>query len=66
MYPVMPRAETVNRTEQYIGTWIKQSGKRDQVIIATKVAGPSRGMPWIRNGDNDLDERIFVSRSKAA
>lgn len=57
MYPVMPRAETVNRTEQYIGTWIKQSGKRDQVIIATKVAGPSRGMPWIRNGDNDLDEK---------
>ena len=57
MYPVMPRAETVNRTEQYIGTWIKQTGKRDQVIIATKVAGPSRGMPWIRNGDNDLDEK---------
>jgi aryl-alcohol dehydrogenase-like predicted oxidoreductase len=57
MYPVMPRAETVNRTEQYIGSWIKQSGKRDQVILATKVAGPSRGMPWIRNGDNDLDEK---------
>ena len=57
MYPVMPRAETVNRTEQYIGTWIKQSGKRDQIILATKVAGPSRGMPWIRNGDNDLDEK---------
>lgn len=57
MYPVMPRAETVNRTEQYIGTWIKNSGKREKVIIATKVAGPSRGMPWIRNGENDLDEK---------
>ncbi len=57
MYPVMPRAETVNRTEQNIGTWFKQSGKRDQVILATKVAGPSRGMPWIRNGENDLDEK---------
>lgn len=57
MYPVMPRAETVNRTEQYIGSWIKQSGKRDQIILATKVAGPSRSMPWIRNGDNDLDEK---------
>lgn len=57
MYPVMPRAETVNRTEQYIGTWIKSSGKREKVIIATKVAGPSRGMPWIRNGENDLDEK---------
>ncbi|WMW81936.1 aldo/keto reductase [Undibacterium cyanobacteriorum] len=57
MYPVMPRAETVNRTEQFIGTWIKQSGQRDQIILATKVAGPSRGMPWIRNGENDLDEK---------
>ncbi|MBC3880579.1 aldo/keto reductase [Undibacterium sp. LX40W] len=57
MYPVMPRAETVNRTEQYIGTWIKDSGKREKVIIATKVSGPSRGMPWIRNGENDLDEK---------
>ena len=66
MYPVMPRAETVNRTEQYIGSWIKQSGQRDKVILATKVAGPSRGMPWIRNGDNDLDEkniRIAVEAS---
>lgn len=57
MYPVMPRAETVNRTEQYIGTWIKDSSKREKVILATKVAGPSRGMPWIRNGENDLDEK---------
>lgn len=57
MYPVMPRAETVHRTEQYIGSWIKQSGQRDKVILATKVAGPSRGMPWIRNGENDLDTK---------
>ena len=66
MYPVMPSAETVNRTEQFIGSWIKQSGQRDKIILATKVAGPSRGMPWIRNGDNDLDEkniRIAVEAS---
>lgn len=66
MYPVMPRAETANRTEQFIGSWIKQSGQRDKIILATKVAGPSRGMPWIRNGDNDLDEkniRIAVEAS---
>jgi aryl-alcohol dehydrogenase-like predicted oxidoreductase len=66
MYPVMPRAETVNRTEQYIGTWIKQSGQRDNIILATKVAGPSRGMPWIRNGENDLNAkniRIAVEAS---
>jgi aryl-alcohol dehydrogenase-like predicted oxidoreductase len=54
MYPVMPRAETQGSTERFIGTWLKKSGQRDQVILATKVAGPSRGFGWIRNGENDL------------
>ncbi len=40
LYPVPPKAETQGRTEQYIGSWFKQSGKREQVILATKVAGP--------------------------
>ena len=56
MYPVMPRAETQGKTEQYIGTWLKKnSAKRDHIILATKVAGPSRGMHWIRGGENDLN-----------
>jgi aryl-alcohol dehydrogenase-like predicted oxidoreductase len=55
MYPVMPRAETQGRTEQFIGSWLKISGRRSDVILATKVAGPSRGMSWIRNGENDLN-----------
>jgi len=55
MYPVMPRAETQGKTEQYIGSWLKKSGARDNVILATKVAGPSRGMHWIRGGENDLN-----------
>jgi aryl-alcohol dehydrogenase-like predicted oxidoreductase len=55
MYPVMPRGETQGRTEQHIGTWLKNSGKRKDIILATKVAGPSRGMNWIRKGENDLN-----------
>ncbi|MFZ6844593.1 aldo/keto reductase [Undibacterium sp. RuTC16W] len=54
MYPVMPRAETQGSTERYIGTWLKKSGKRKDIILATKAAGPSRGFGWIRNGDTDL------------
>jgi aryl-alcohol dehydrogenase-like predicted oxidoreductase len=49
MYPVPPRAETQGRTESYIGTWLKHQ-PRDKLIIATKIAGPSRGFAWIRNG----------------
>ena len=57
MYPVMPRAATQGKTEQYIGSWIKKSGKRNEIVLATKVAGPSRGMGWIRKGENDLNEK---------
>lgn len=43
MYPVPPRPETQGRTEQYIGSWLKARGNREKLIIASKVAGPSRG-----------------------
>ena len=54
MYPVMPRAETQGRTEQFIGSWLRKSGRRNDIILATKVAGPAR-MAWIRKGRTDLD-----------
>lgn len=43
MYPVPPRPETQGRTESYIGNWLKARGNRDKIVLATKVAGPSRG-----------------------
>ena len=49
MYPVPPKAETQGRTESYIGSWLRHQ-PRDKLIIATKIAGPSRGFAWIRNG----------------
>lgn len=54
MYPVPPRAETVTRTESIVGTWLKNQ-PRDQVVLATKVAGPRRNMDWIRSGPKSLD-----------
>lgn len=50
MYPVPPRGETQGRTEQYIGSWFHRTGQRDKVILATKIAGPHRGMDYIRQG----------------
>lgn len=48
MYPVPPKAETQGRTETYIGTWLKARGRRDDLVIATKAAGP--GLEHIRGG----------------
>jgi aryl-alcohol dehydrogenase-like predicted oxidoreductase len=56
MYPVRVAAHTQGRTEAYIGTWLaKHPSKRKDLVVATKVAGPARGMPWIRGGTTDLD-----------
>lgn len=55
MYPVPTRAETYGDTERIVGTWLRRQA-RDKVILATKVAGPSRRMDWIRGGPLALDE----------
>lgn len=47
MYPVPPQAKTQGLTEQFIGDWLSKSGKREKVVIATKIAGP-RSVPYIR------------------
>ncbi|WP_088894123.1 aldo/keto reductase [Leptolyngbya ohadii] len=49
MYPVPAQAETYGFTESYVGEWLRHQ-QRDRFIIATKIAGPGRGMKWIRDG----------------
>src|SRR5438132_4039625 len=40
-YPLGATSETVGRTEEYIGRWLQGlQGRRDQVVLATKFAGP--------------------------
>lgn len=51
MYSVPPRPETYGRTEEVIGTWFKASGKRDKVILATKVVGPGTRFTHVRDGN---------------
>ncbi|MEE9454734.1 MAG: aldo/keto reductase [Paracoccaceae bacterium] len=41
LYPVAPlSAETQGRSEEIIGTWFTNTNRREDVILATKVAGP--------------------------
>jgi aryl-alcohol dehydrogenase-like predicted oxidoreductase len=50
MYSVPPKAQTCGHTETIIGNWFaKNPSARQKLVVATKVAGPSRGMPWIRD-----------------
>ncbi len=55
MYAVPARRETFGATETIIGHWFAaRPGVRQRVVLATKVAGPSRGMDWVRNGSSNL------------
>ncbi len=45
-YPVPPREDWAGTTEEIVGRWLKTK-RRDEVIIATKVSGPSHG--WIKS-----------------
>jgi aryl-alcohol dehydrogenase (NADP+) len=58
MYPVPPNAQTQGRTERFIGTWLRKQ-KRDQLVVATKVAGPGR-RDWIRGGRTDLTPDVIA------
>lgn len=48
MYPIAAKKETLGLTEKYIGSWFKKYGRRHELILATKIAGPNRGMEYIR------------------
>ncbi len=67
IYPVPPKAEWVNRTEEIVGKWLK--GKdRSSILLATKVVGPGHGwfVPPIRSGKTALDRhhiRIAIEGS---
>jgi len=55
MYAVPARRETFGTTETIIGNWFAaRPGMRGRVVLATKVAGPSRNMDWVRNGSSNL------------
>ena len=48
LYSTPGRAETQGSTETIIGNWFEQNGRRDDWVLATKIAGP--GNDWIRDG----------------
>jgi aryl-alcohol dehydrogenase-like predicted oxidoreductase len=55
MYPVPPRAETQGLTERYIGSWLAKRGRREELILASKVAGPADWLGYLRDGHPRLD-----------
>lgn len=64
MYPVPPKEETYTLTEQYIGSWLGKRGKRDDIVLASKIAGPSRGndhQEYMRGGSRFTKAQIIAA-----
>ena len=56
LYAIPPRAETYGRTEAIIGSWLARRGRRDDLVIASKIAGPGPGwVEHIRDGHSRFD-----------
>ncbi len=51
LYAIPPRAETCGRTEEIIGEWLASRGCREDIVLASKIAGPGEDwLPHIRGG----------------
>ncbi len=61
MYPVPPDAKYQGATEEIVGRWMKTKS-RDDIILATKVAGPGHSWitPPLRGGKTGLDRHHIV------
>ncbi|MCB2426187.1 NADP(H)-dependent aldo-keto reductase [Methylophaga pinxianii] len=58
LYAIPPKAETYGATESIIGNWIAQRGRREDLVLASKIAGP--GADWvghIRQGKSRFDDK---------
>ena len=53
MYSIPPTAESYGKTETIIGTWLKKTGRRDDIVLASKMCGTSP-MTWARDADIKL------------
>ena len=66
-YPVPPKEEYAGLTEEIVGRWMKTK-RRDELLIATKVSGPSHG--WIKSsqraGMTALDRHNVVRAIEAS
>ncbi|PIZ64133.1 NADP(H)-dependent aldo-keto reductase [Candidatus Roizmanbacteria bacterium CG_4_10_14_0_2_um_filter_39_13] len=62
-YPIPPHKESHGRTETYIGNWLKKNKNRDDLIIASKIIGPSE-FTYVR-GDNKPTRLDAASIRKA-
>jgi aryl-alcohol dehydrogenase-like predicted oxidoreductase len=49
MYSVPAREETYGSTERILGTWFKKTGRREEIVLASKIGGPNPNFTYMRD-----------------
>ncbi|MGL5391416.1 MAG: NADP(H)-dependent aldo-keto reductase [Shewanella sp.] len=68
MYPVPPKPETQGETERILGQYLKTHGKRDELVIATKISAPGGKSDYIRKNMaldwNNIQQAVDASLTR--
>ncbi|MBF0246575.1 MAG: NADP(H)-dependent aldo-keto reductase [Alphaproteobacteria bacterium] len=71
LYAIPPRVETYGATERIIGEWFRARGRRDRVVLASKVAcrnaiGRGPQVAYMREGEMRLDRANITAALDAS
>ncbi|EID76704.1 NADP(H)-dependent aldo-keto reductase [Imtechella halotolerans] len=67
MYPIPANKATSGFTESFIGNWFKKTGKRNEIVLATKIVGPAKNTTHIRTGGyskTELEDALHKSLNR--
>lgn len=65
MYSVPAREVTYGSTEKILGSWFKKSGKRKEIVLASKIAGPNPNFGYMREKNDFSPASIQYALDKS-
>ncbi|MEY2867946.1 MAG: hypothetical protein RIR01_346 [Bacteroidota bacterium] len=65
MYSVPARQATYGSTEKIIGSWFKKTGKRKEIVLASKIAGPNPSFTYMREKNDFSPASIKYALDKS-
>ena len=66
LYAIPPKVETYGKTESIIGSWLSMRGRRNEVILASKIAGGGEWVNHIRGGKTRFTEDYITEALSAS
>ena len=66
LYAIPPKIETYGKTESIIGSWLSSRGRRNEIILASKIAGGGEWVKHIRGGKTRFTEDYITQAVSAS